>query len=555
MNVFTKYGDCGSSNENREGDEAFVKALATYLRRVVVPSVVVDLRQRTLSCLDGSYLTRSMHASGLNMRYLGEVAQSAYLAEINSGGEGSFVMEACEKEMVARAATHIFGTYLRENDTLRAAPIFFARDFLNALMNIEEKVNKPDDIADHMLSPTALKAKKTLRHLGFSAPSLWNSIRQHVLRKFKYTLRVWGNPKHIAAKSEGKESEEATKVQERVRAIFVARREKLALLRRVCVRCGVVLERKKYDLHDKSGQPIGLTDIANIVPVARSSLPDTPSTYARELLDRANGFYAANSLSQAFLYARKALSVLYQVCGCSHVETARCYLLFATLFFRVGDKRCLKHQRQGVALLERLKGVDAPDTIKARTNLALYSFVVGEKDDALNLMRESIQANEIVGGARNGEIATLYIRLGRMYRGVYQVNMASRCFAEALRRSSFDRVHAIQALQSLASLQSETGSHSDALQLQKKSYDLCSASFGPSHALTVKSKALYKLYTQRLVQARNAPSKVIEDVTKKPAKTDADTGATKKATSPSKKGGRRRRRRRRNRPNAKATAN
>jgi len=253
---------------------------------------------------------------------------------------------------------------------------------------------------------------------------------------------------------------------------------------------------------------------------------------------------------------QEALMFLYQVCGAAHVETAKCSALLATVLFRAGDQTALEHQKHALALFERLRGVDHPDTIHAHGNLALFQHALGHHSEGFSHMRRCLQWLEVVGGRRNAESGSIYLKLGRMYRSVAQGQMAMSCFYEAMQRALNDRIAAIEALQALASVKSEVGAHSEALKLQKKSFELCLAQFGPKHQYTSEAKALYKFYTTRLVQARQASTTKKPEEDTKEAKekvdkkiADKESGKADKAgdIAPDTKVSRQRRRRRRRR--------
>ena len=228
---------------------------------------------------------------------------------------------------------------------------------------------------------------------------------------------------------------------------------------------------------------------------------------AKQILDRVhmlvnqrNG--ASKNLPIAFTNAHRALALLYNVCGASHVQTVRCMEILADITFRVGNKNALLHQRHVVEILERLRGVNHFETVQARVKLALMMFALEEKKQGIELLLQCVRAMDIIGGVGNPETSMLYLRLGKMYRVVFQPTMAHRCFSEALRRAVYDRDVQIQAHRELALLNSDTGHHSQALKIQKRAYELCNFYYGPKHAMTEQSKAFYKAMTKRLVDSR-----------------------------------------------------
>ena len=62
-------------------DRGLVKDASTFLRESMVPRFVHDCIQLLVTPLDGEGLTLAMHARGINMRYLGQLAKLAVLRE------------------------------------------------------------------------------------------------------------------------------------------------------------------------------------------------------------------------------------------------------------------------------------------------------------------------------------------------------------------------------------------------------------------------------------------------------------------------------------------
>ena len=507
INIRTKLGQTGEykNKKEREIDVNFAQTLSKFLTESVIPSVVLDLQQRALSCIDGEALTQSLHNSGVNMRYLGVIAAMLWKQEQHPRVGPSFVLEACEMEMVARVATRMFGNYLCKDDKLRAAPITFLKEFLNALMNPDNN-KKSSNNENKKTSPSNKKKKKgkksltkkgaiaTIEKLNFNAEMFWSKLRNEVSRKYKYELQIWGL---ISSDDDGE-----SKTSQSVKNKMKRRRSLISLLRRVCLRCGIVLKQRDYRTNSISKE-----DIVNITPVTRSSVPSIPLHLTRQILDRVNalvntpGANIVRNIAPAYTNAQRALEMLYHVCGASHVETVRCMSTIADITFRVKNKSALIHQRHVVELLERLRGVNHFETLQARVKLALMMFTLGEKKESIELMLQCVRAMDIVGGKANPETASLYLKLGKMYRIVFQPTMANRCYNEALRRSMYDKTIQVEAYRELALLTSDVGNHSHALKIQKRAYELCTAYYGPKATITEQSKAYYKAMTQRLVDA------------------------------------------------------
>lgn len=62
-------------------DQTLVRDAGSFLVESVVPRFVRDCIQLAVTPTDGESLSTSMHARGINMRYLGQVANLATLRE------------------------------------------------------------------------------------------------------------------------------------------------------------------------------------------------------------------------------------------------------------------------------------------------------------------------------------------------------------------------------------------------------------------------------------------------------------------------------------------
>lgn len=129
VNAFTPFCK-GQDAEQLAADEALVKEAGDFLARVVLP-----LFHKQLCTLEMVDLTSSMHAHGINMRYLGRLARMTAF-KLETGKDKSNLRHALgrlETEMVVRAAKRLFKKLLSDG-VMRAAPAAAIASFLNALL-------------------------------------------------------------------------------------------------------------------------------------------------------------------------------------------------------------------------------------------------------------------------------------------------------------------------------------------------------------------------------------------------------------------------------------
>ena len=88
-NAFTVYSKAGS-----EGEED-VRALGTFMRETILPSLFKAMKDSLFVYYDTMNITRDLHGQGVNLRYLGKLADSCTDADIE-------FRELIEEEMIAR---------------------------------------------------------------------------------------------------------------------------------------------------------------------------------------------------------------------------------------------------------------------------------------------------------------------------------------------------------------------------------------------------------------------------------------------------------------------
>lgn len=113
-------------------DEATVRELGDFLLSVVIPQFVQKLRQGRFNPRDGEHLICEMHAHGINVRYLGQLATRIAEEERNST-TAPYILELLELEMVARAVKRIFSVVLSD-PLVRAAPAEVIATLLSCIL-------------------------------------------------------------------------------------------------------------------------------------------------------------------------------------------------------------------------------------------------------------------------------------------------------------------------------------------------------------------------------------------------------------------------------------
>ena len=330
-NVFTQYRH-GGTNEERDADRATVMDAALFLKRIMIPTLLRDIRLQKAFCVDGESLCDSMHLRGVNLRYLGTLAALAAASEGTSKAAPltPFALEICEAEMVARSFRKLLWSMLGANKELLLAPAISMAAMLSRLLSCEGHVAEaateaaPAATAGRgskgkgggrrggqqksaaarapaAASPSVQRTRKALDALLPSRDQLWADIRSRVEAKYGYTLKLWPGFPDSAAGDE----------VNRPNAQWRARANRIVLLRRVCQLVGVVVEAVDFDWG--LALPISASNIADLKPVVKSCSPKIPCPRARDLLERGRAHLSAGRLQIAGHLVQEALTLLYQV--------------------------------------------------------------------------------------------------------------------------------------------------------------------------------------------------------------------------------------------------
>jgi hypothetical protein len=105
------FRNVGGKASDKEECELDVRRASLFLHDNVIPSFVAmidkgsHLFNRCIGFLDGAHMCREMHQHGINIRYLGKIADLTTLPHIRG---------VCESEMCARVCKHLLFRLFRE---------------------------------------------------------------------------------------------------------------------------------------------------------------------------------------------------------------------------------------------------------------------------------------------------------------------------------------------------------------------------------------------------------------------------------------------------------
>ncbi|KAL0410704.1 UNVERIFIED_CONTAM: Clustered mitochondria protein [Sesamum latifolium] len=199
-NVFTEFKLAGNPEEIA-ADEENVRKASLYLKDVVLPKFIHDLSTLEVSPMDGQTLTEALHAHGINVRYIGKVAEGTR--------HMPHIWDLCSSEIIVRSAKHIVKDVLRDtadHDLGHAISHFFncfvgkvhAVSTRGATTSAHSK-NQKKVHSGHHASGKSSKAQAKSRHegsvrkkqslyLSITSESLWSDIQEFAKLKYQFEL-------------------------------------------------------------------------------------------------------------------------------------------------------------------------------------------------------------------------------------------------------------------------------------------------------------------------------------------------------------------------------
>ncbi|KZV47233.1 clustered mitochondria protein [Dorcoceras hygrometricum] len=413
-NVFTEFKLAGNQEEIT-ADEEHVRKASLYLKDVVLPKFIQDLRTLEVSPMDGQTLTEALHAHGINVRYIGKVAEGTK--------DMPHLWDLCSTEIVVRSAKHIIKDILRETEDhdLGHAMSYFFNCFFGTVQSVSSKgvtnstppKNQKKVHIGHQVSGKLPKAqtkfrayarKKQSLYLSITSESLWLDIEEFSKLKYQFEL-----PKDARL---------------RVR--------KISVVRNLCQKVGITLAARKFDLD--SPTPFQVSDILNLQPVVKHSIP--VCSEAKELVETGKIQLAEGMLSEAYTLFSEAFAILQQVTGPMHREVANCCRYLAMVLYHAGDMAgAIMQQHKELIINERCLGLDHPDTAHSYGNMALFYHGLNQTELALRHMSRALLLLGLSSGPDHPDVAATFINVAMMYQDTGKMDTALRYLQEALKKN------------------------------------------------------------------------------------------------------------------------
>lgn len=488
-------------------DEKEVRESCDFLRSKVIPELIQDLHDGEIGFpMDGQSLSQLLHKRGINIRYLGKVAQLSK----EKGSRMQALTALVVREMVARAFKHIANKYLRNVPAPFAASC--AAHLLNCLLGTDvnsdpradidkslREIYPEGDFSFEKVNPTTLRAeieKQVSIRYRFTLESGWFNSLKHfqLLRDISIKLGLQlGARDFVFTKSElpsrtlppvtnganghddGKSKSKKKKGGDSANASKEA---------------------------DKPAVTFVPDDILNIVPMVKDASPR--SSLAEEALEAGRISLMQNQRQLGQELILESLSLHEQIYGILHAEVAKLYHQLSMLYYNTEEKdAAVELARKAVIVTERTLGVDSADTILSYLNLSLFEHASGNTKTALAYVKHAMDLSKLIYGMNHPDSITTMNNAAVMLQNLKLYNDSRKWFEACLVVSEefFDKQSIntatilFQLAQALALDQDSKG----AVGKMREAYNIFLAHLGPNDRNTKEAETWLEQLTQNAV--------------------------------------------------------
>jgi protein TIF31 len=419
-------------------DEKEVRSACDHLRSKIIPDLVKDLHDGDVGFpMDGQSLTQLLHKRGINMRYLGK------LADLSSekGPRLAALSTLVVQEMVTRAFKHVSHKYLRNVPAPFVAPCI--AHLLNCLLGADvnaapraeideslREVYPEGDLSFEKVTPASLRAeieKQVTIRYRFSLDKSWaNSLRHmQVLRDISIKLGLQLGAREFAfTKDQVKEAPVPVPAANGNGHDDGSKNKKKK-------KGGDNKSPSRAPVETKPAVSISADDILNIVPLVKDASPR--SALAEEALEAGRISLMQNQKQLGQELILESLSLHEQIYGILHPEVAKLYHQLSMLYYQTDEKEAaVELARKAVIVTERTLGVDSADTILAYLNLSLFEHASGNTKTALVYIKHAMDLWKIIYGASHPDSITTMNNAAVMLQHLKQYADSRKWFEASL---------------------------------------------------------------------------------------------------------------------------
>jgi protein TIF31 len=498
-NLYQPFVTLSDEEKVLNNDKRLLKEASDYIINTQIPQLIKDLTEHSIFVTDGTSLCEVMHSRGINLRYLGYLAQ-----EIASYESLSYVHSIVMNELVSRCAKRVFRNYLQSvnNLYLSTATSHFMNCYLSSFVK-----QLPQTAATTTAVNTSPPAESTVTSNETSEISLLSSKKRkknqrkqnRAALQMEQLSNEWA---HLTSRSLWKQINEESLAQyhfdfkfdstsdDNVDLFNKYKLRKLTLLRSFCQKNGVQLLLREYNFDLKHKETFHEDDILNMYPIVKHVPPK--ATDAFNFFTNGQNKIQQGLLKEGFELISESYNLLTNVYGALHPEICMCLRLMARLNYILCEyNEALQTQHKACMMSERLYGVDHSQTITEYTHLALYCFANNQIAASLKLLYRARYLLLINYGEDHPEMSLIDSNLGLILQASGEYDIAVKFLESSLQgnKKYFGEKSMKTALSYhlLARLQSCRGDFRTALMNERNTYQIYKALLGDDHDRTKES--------------------------------------------------------------------
>eukprot|EP01039_Chlorochromonas_danica_P005330 gene5330-5865_t len=509
-NVFLNF-DSSVDPEILAKDEETAREIAKFLWNYVLPTVTKQVREGDFYPKDLDSAVNYLHRMGVNMRYLGQLAELASEQEkddsdlLRQGRQRVHSMpyywqEFLIVEMLARSSKHLLNTAMRADKLVATAPAETVAALFNHVLSVlhglsdtaetkveEEKGKKSKKAAEPIANENDDKKSKEKGKKKKKAGK--GSVEEEVTASSDV---VQGAPNAFEDKTEFLTALAAdlkakylytfplltqvladssvTYSDSELLALTVLRTRlsPTMLVRRIAQQCGVIIAARNYNFQTLN--IFNAEDILELVPKVKTFEPDSYVSEFGDLLASSGNHLQNGNAVAAFECAQQATNIIHQITGPMHLHAFQAADQLTAVLVNSSDlKSAIQMSTRCLALSAQVQGLDCQDTIQHHLQLSVLYNEANNNKLALQHLLSARYLLQIVAGDRHPEMANILLRMAILYEKAGDIDSAyasllqSRVFANDLYKNAMILVQ-------LASLCHRHGRVHEAVDFQKTAY-------------------------------------------------------------------------------------
>jgi protein TIF31 len=429
-----------------------------------------DLASLEVTVIETVSLTRTLHERGVNMRYLGQVANLCT-------EHTEFIRRLLIQEMIARACKHalrqiIEAAFQKDEGTV---PVVVA-SYLNALFGVPD-LNATAASPVEEAPAGGKKKKKNKKKQPKEDPEMpttqaapidedvHGSVSQKVKELYNYDLPSSSTQDWWQMFSQ------------------------TSLLRAICLKVGMRIKSREYAFDGPC--PFESEDICDFFPIVNHVMPKCKAPQGA--METGMMSLQMGHFEMAFNNLNNALGMYHQIMGPMNKEVATCFSYIGNIMYYAGDiEQALLHHHKALLISRRVLGYDNSLTSHVHQHMGLICHTLGRNDIALEHFKRAYYLMRLSAGFNHPEACISLANVGMMYQETGDHARAVKCLKQALQHSEKMLGHNhphfnqqfIACCYALSISLSQLADFKEAVVYQKKVYEAQRAISGGNDAAT-----------------------------------------------------------------------